>query len=427
MKRFILCLAVLISLLLYSCTSETPVSPEVQKGGITLNIDRAHKPANVVEVTAYLTREGFDTITGTSNLLSDTTADITFNDIAAGQWHLKVDAADEDSTVVYTGETDVNILAGITTQVYLTLVPTGAGTGSIYIYVNWGIPQSTDWIDYQYNPIMSPSIIPITPNGISQACVLFDDGIYKMWFSSSYNSAVSYIWYAVSNDGINWQLGYDDPVLMPGNSWDSHSVGSPKVIKDGNEYKMYYGGYADEYGEWDIGLATSPDGINWIKHGYPVVYASYDESQIGPSDITKINDIFYLYYTVRQLPTFKISLATSPDGINFTKSSNNPILIVTENWEGTGVKNPSVIYDNGEFRMIYSAFPETGFGMAHSSDGINWTKETNNPFFRLEEVHNNWCHAIAYPFWRKFDNQYRIYYTGNTEGYGESKIGLIYK
>ncbi len=115
MKNIIPVIAFLVLLLLNSCTSEAPVSPDSQKGGITLNIDRAHKPANVAEVTAYLTREGYEAISGTLNLLSDTTADITLNDISAGEWHLKVDAADEDSTIVYTGEKDVNILAGITT------------------------------------------------------------------------------------------------------------------------------------------------------------------------------------------------------------------------------------------------------------------------------------------------------------------------
>ncbi len=430
MKRFISFLVIFISLLLNSCSTETPVSPNVENGGISLTIDRLHKPDNVVSVTAYLTREGFDTLNGTLNLLSDTTADITFNDISAGQWHLKVDAADEDTVVVYTGETDVNILAGITTQVYLTLEPTGQGKGNIYIFVNWGVPPNTDWIDYQYNPILSPSIVPVTPNAVSEPFVMFDDGIYKMWFQATYNSAVANIWYATSSDGINWQLGSNTPVLTPENSysWDSHSVGAPRVIKDGNEFKMYYCGFADEYGYWNIGFAASSDGINWAKHGDPVIYADYNEFQIVPSDIIKINDTYFLYYTERHTPYYSISLATSSDGITWAKSNNNPILTATENWEGTGVLYCSVIFDNNQYKMIYGIYQSTGFGMAYSNDGINWTKDSNNPFFRFSDVHNNWCSTIKYPFWRKFDSQYRIYYSGDTNGgYAELKIGLIYK
>ncbi len=151
MKRTVLFFTVISIILLSSCTSNLPVSPNNgnQQGGISLNIDRAHKPANVVSVTAYLTRADYDSLSGTLNLLSDTTADITFNDIAAGGWHLKVDAADENDVVVYTGESDVQILAGITTQFNLTLVPTGNGTGNIHITVNWGVPPNTDWTDYE--------------------------------------------------------------------------------------------------------------------------------------------------------------------------------------------------------------------------------------------------------------------------------------
>jgi predicted GH43/DUF377 family glycosyl hydrolase len=431
MKRILLFTVILFSLLLNSCSSQAPVSPDSdsQQGGISLNIDRLHKPENVISVTAYLIREGYDTLSGTLNLISDTTADITFNDVPAGDWHLKVDASDEDTVVVYSGETDVNILAGITTQVSLILQPTGVGAGCIYIYVTWGVPPNTSWIDYQNNPILSPSMLPVIPNAVSHPCVLSDDGMYKMWFAAFNNSAVANIWYAVSNDGINWELGSNHSVLVPSSYWwDSQNVCSPRVIKDGNNYRMYYTGFADEYGEWDIGLATSSDGINWTKHGDPVVNSDYNEFQIQIGDVLKVNDVYYLYYAVHNLPYYKISLATSTDGVNFIKSANNPVLIVNESWEGTGVKSPSVIYENGQYTMIYSAFPETGFGMAYSSDGINWIKDTNNPLFRLEDISNNWCQAIAYPFWRKLNDQYRIYYQGNFEGgNAESKIGFIYK
>ncbi len=137
MKRIFLIFLPFLAILFNACTSDIPVSPETSKqyGSISLNVDRANKPANVSSVTAYLTRAGFDTLSGTLNLLSDTTADISFNDISAGNWHLQVDAEDENEIVVYTGEKDINILAGITTEVSLTLLPTGAGFGNIHIVV----------------------------------------------------------------------------------------------------------------------------------------------------------------------------------------------------------------------------------------------------------------------------------------------------
>ena len=418
------------TLLLNSCSSDIPVSPQnISNGRISLNIDRLHKPDNVVSVTVYLTRENFDTLSGSLNLLSDTTADIILNDVAAGAWHLKVDAADEENTVVYTGEADVNILAGITTQVYLTLEPTGAGFGNIYIFVNWGVPANTVWNDYEYNPMISPSIIPDGPVALFHPKLIFDEGIYKMWVTCVYYSAVSNVWYFVSNDGKNWELGNNGPVLNYGSpsQWDSHAVESGPVIKDENGYKMYYLGFADEYGYWNIGLATSPDGVNWTKYPNPIVYADPMEYQIDPNDIIKIGNTYYLYYTVRQYPYYEIKLATSNDGENFVKYGDNPILVADENWEGSGIAVPSIIYDINQYKMVYMNGSGSGLGLAYSSDGINWSKDPENPFFRLNEVHNDWCTKVAYPFWRKFNSHYRIYYTGNTNGNYAAGIGMIYK
>ena len=112
------------------------------------------------------------------------------------------------------------------------------------------------------------------------------------------------------------------------------------VIKDGNEYKMYYTGFADEYGVWNIGLATSADGINWIRLPNPIINANQEEEKIIIGDIIKNDGTYYLYYTSMQYPYYDIRVAVSQDGINFTKSGNNPVLKAVEPWEGTGILGP---------------------------------------------------------------------------------------
>ncbi|MGE5846172.1 MAG: hypothetical protein ACM34O_05575, partial [Ignavibacteria bacterium] len=97
-----------------------------------------------------------------------------------------------------------------------------------------------------------------------------------------------------------------------------------------------------------------------------------------------------------------------------------------EPWEGLGVHYPSVIYNDNEFLMVYMNAASNGFGIAVSEDGKAWTKKANNPFFKSEDSYNAWAKRIAYPFLRKFGNEYRIYYTGfdvNNEG----KIGVLRK
>ncbi len=140
MKNLLLS-SLLILLFLISCNPNEPTSPDgddQQNGKLFLKIDKANAPESVVWVEAFLTRQGYDTLSDELNILSDSTADLLLENIQAGEWHLRVDAKDSAEVVLYTGETDIQIFAGFTTQVNLVLEPTGAGVGNIYIWVTWG-------------------------------------------------------------------------------------------------------------------------------------------------------------------------------------------------------------------------------------------------------------------------------------------------
>lgn len=428
-------LFVFISVLFYqSCTTD-PVSNEPKDSGkILLKIDKQNAPESVVFVKAYLTRENHSAIVGILNLQSDTTADILLNNIDAGQWHLKVDAEDDSGLVLYTGETDVQIFAGFTSQVYLTLSPTGSGTGSIYISVNWGVPSNQSWIDYNNNPVISPvGNIYDNVGGVAQPVVIYDSGIYKIWYYGmgrvSGEPWKTYIHYKESVDGINWS-SLPNPVMFPGtNTWDSKTVSPGAVIKENGVYKMYYCGYSNEYDNWHIGLATSADGINWTKNPQPILYGTTGwEYQIIPTAIIKLNNTYFLYYTGRNVPQYMVGLATSNDGINFTKYSGNPVLTPDQSWEISGILDASVINENGILKMVYGNSNATGFGFASSSDGLNWIKENSNPFYTKVNTANNWGgQDIAYPWLVKTNNEYRIYYCGIGDNSIIYKIGFMSK
>lgn len=428
MKHLIYLSIVLLAIFTLSCTNEILIPVQSDYGKLVLNVDKANAPTSVVSVRAYLTRENHEPIFGSLNLLSDSTAEIFLDQIDAGQWHLKVDAEDDSGLVLYTGETDVEVYAGFISQVYLTLSPTGAGVGSIYIHVNWGIPVNYNWTDYINNPVIASTNSYYDPYGVTQQVILYDNGTYKMWYAGIAASSRAYVLYAESIDGYNWIHNSNNPVLSHGNDWDFLSVSPGAVIKDDGIYKMYYSGWSDEYSNWHIGLATSSDGINWIKFPAPVLNGSYGwEYQIIPSSIVKYNNTYFLYYTGRNYPNYSIGVATSIDGINWTKYSGNPVLTTDSPWELTGVMDGSVIIENGVLKMVYGNSGSDGFGLATSTDGFNWTKSSNNPFVTKQITSNGWAsYKMSYPNWIKTSNQYKLYYSGMDYN-NYFKIGLMTK
>ena len=62
---------------------------------------------------------------------------------------------------------------------------------------------------------------------------------------------------------FHWEAS-PEPVLSWGD-WDSGDVLNPSVVKFNGEYWNYYSGYDGH--TWSTGIATSSDGIHWIKRG----------------------------------------------------------------------------------------------------------------------------------------------------------------
>ena len=416
MKSAIVKSFLIISLFFFGCSKENLVgvkSNNTSRGSVSLNINKTTIPSEVHELIATLSRDNYDTLKTNAYVNNDSLNVLTFENILIGEWHLNVNALNSEGKVIYSGETNVAIIEDETVDVYLTLTSKGSGTGNINIYISWG---ENSWTDYQNNPIFEKSDSPTNPLGVAYSSVIYDNNKYKMWYSNLYAGAAMDIAYTESVDGISW-MNTVSPVLTKGQpgAWDDFKVAIVGVIKDEQEYKLYYIGMQNQYSNWSLGLAVSQDGIHWQKYSSPVLSANENEFQISAHSILKKDGIYYLYYNsyLNLSDASKFYLATSTDGINWERYSGNPILIPSQTWENGSITNPSVIYNGNEFEMVYESAIHTGFGMAVSKDGKNWTKLNSNPFFTANDTQNNWTFKVSYPSFFNFDKEYRIYYTGS--------------
>ena len=423
---------VLFSLILISCKDETNVvsSNSQTKGSVKISLDKNTTPSNVAQVKVTLTREGFTPITGVMNITTDSTASLTLNEITAGTWHVKVDAYNSQQIIVYSGETDANIVSDQITQLNLTLYATTSGMGGISITVKWSDTPfpAFQWQDSPNSPVLTGSL-SFEPNGVTDPNVIYENGTYKMWYAAAAYSKDFKIGYAVSGDGINWNKNQTPVLNHTYSDWDVIGVRMPKVIKVGNTYKMYYQGRKADLSVC-VGLATSVDGINWSKRSTPVLVPSLSwESALSPNSILYLNEVYYLFYLDGGYPFGdpKICLATSTDGVNFIKEPQ-PILTSEFSWEFPALCNPSVIYENGKFKMYYNVYENKYIGYAESSDGKVWIKNPN-PVFSTTNLHNQWAYGINDLSYVKLDNESRIYYgaaVGSSSNY-YYKIGYIRK
>lgn len=143
--------------------------------------------------------------------------------------------------------------------------------------------------------------------------VLAEGGQYRMWWCSQLPSASrpgDQILYATSTslDGP-----FAGPDGAPGDNVFGNSVGGfdalhtcdPSVIQVGGVYYLYYTGTSDPAGADNaIGLATSSDGVHWVRanNGAPIVSAAKDAQRsnaygAGQPSALYLDGWFYLMFT----------------------------------------------------------------------------------------------------------------------------------
>lgn len=184
---------------------------------------------------------------------------------------------------------------------------------------------------------------------------------------------------ATSGNGIRWQRSKSNPVLPqgPAGSWDSNSVSMPYVLNDDGRLSMIYSGSGKGGG---FGLATSTDGVAWKRQGSAPVMRGIGGS-MDPC-IRKFDGRFVMWYVGQQGKSFRIFQATSADGIAWTKNSQ-PVLPLGKKgeYDETSHAGPVVLKVGDRYYMFHLGGSHRGWqiGVAHSADGVTWTKSSANP------------------------------------------------
>jgi predicted GH43/DUF377 family glycosyl hydrolase len=176
-------------------------------------------------------------------------------------------------------------------------------------------------------------------------------------------------------------------------AWDAVKS-DPWVFRLGDTWLMYYTG-TNRYGQ--IGLAISSNGIHWSTFPTPVLSpgtGGFDGYSIEDCSVIYDDSThrFHMYYTGRgsssSLRT-SIGYATSGDGVNWVRSSGNPVLTPGgsgSDWDSAYIRDPYPVFTRDQVILYYiggkGAQPSSDLssvGYAFSVDGINFKKAMGNP------------------------------------------------
>lgn len=315
-----------------------------------------------------------------------------------------------------------NSLKFVIIWLYILILPTLADVSSL------------NWIKYPGNPVLELGASGDWDGNYMAYPSIINKDNYEIFYSGTRIGPTRWyqtIGYASSHDGINWAKYLGNPVLTPGSDWDTYHVYASSVIKQDSIYKMWYAGYSGG-SLTRFGYATSFDGKNWEKYlGNPVLTGGagqWDGRYLTDPTVIFDEGIYKMWYLGGTLVDGKIKeavgYAVSEDGMNWIKYDKNPVFNTSE----LDVR-PYIIKDSGLFIMVYNCFSgmgeSTGICYATSPDGINWTPSSRNPIVTPGPP-GSWDAAkLVHPAIIRNGGTYKIYYVG-FDASGRSRIGFAY-
>ncbi|NUM45273.1 MAG: hypothetical protein HUU38_11260 [Anaerolineales bacterium] len=289
-----------------------------------------------------------------------------------------------------------------------------------------------------FSPVKSAPIIPVeagTFRGkyIEPGAAIFYDGQFHIFYNA-FNRwpGITEVGYATSPDGITWEL-HPEPVFnaeianvayMPYTLY----VSDVEVESDGTWVLYFY--------TWDsslasasgvIGRATAPTPRGpWQADASPLLTPASDEGRwdsyaVRNPSVVQTDEGFVMYYAgtdisgvpVPQNDLDRIGMATSPDGLTWTKYNDpttteklyalsDPVLTPQEDtikWDGRRVDRPAVAFTPEGWVLFYrgnkgsiTTGNQVAYGYALSDDGIQWTPYAQNPvvrpsLFKVSEIY----------------------------------------
>lgn len=120
-------------------------------------------------------------------------------------------------------------------------------------------------------PIMRPrKNIAWEHGAVFNCAVVYESGIYHMYYRATVPPNRSVIGYASSRDGVHFDRR-PEPLLIRETPEESVGVEDPRVTKIGDTYYMHYTAWNEK--EVQVGLATSANLLDWKKQGISVPYS----------------------------------------------------------------------------------------------------------------------------------------------------------
>ncbi len=207
------------------------------------------------------------------------------------------------------------------------------------------------------------------------------------------------------NELVNFSPFDENPVFSGtgSNTWDKTIRERGYILPIDSIYHMWYTGYNDSITETKfLGYATSKDGLNWTRYTDNPLF---NESWVEDMQVIINDGIFYMFAEGKNDVA---ELLTSTDGIHWEKKHDLYIHNTTGGLIEAPYGTPTVWFENGKWYLFYER-NDTGIWLAVSTDLKHWKNVQDDPVISMgpEKYDQN---AVAMNQIIKYNGMYYAYY-----------------
>ncbi len=191
-------------------------------------------------------------------------------------------------------------------------------------------------------------------------------------------------------------------------TWDDKIRERGYILFENGLYKMWYTGLNyDISDQMYLGYATSPDGIQWKRHSeQPVLPESWIEDM-------QVFTYEGVYYMVAEGEADIAHLLTSPDGISWKDHGDLSIHKVNGEPINKGPYGTPTVWVENDKKYLFYERNDLGIWLATSEDFKTWTNVQDEPVLKMgPTVYDS--EAVAANQIVKYEDKYYMFYHGSS-------------
>jgi predicted GH43/DUF377 family glycosyl hydrolase len=199
---------------------------------------------------------------------------------------------------------------------------------------NIGIAESTNLVDWKKVGELRPAQV-CDANGLCAPGARVLNGRVHLFYQTYGNFPKDAICHAVSADGIHFVRDESNPVFHPTGDWNNGRAIDAEVIPDTNRLLLYFATRDSTGKTQELGVASAPLNSDFSRKTWtqlcdqPILKPElpWETRCIEAPTVTKRGDTFVMFYAggFNNDPQ-QIGVATSKDGVNWTRQSDAPLL-----------------------------------------------------------------------------------------------------